>query len=65
MRPSTGSGLSHHVGHFTSLALAGSLYYLGYPGSLTARLAAAVEFAGGLEMLQMMVLTDTLASLIF
>jgi VanZ family protein len=41
--------------HFASFALAGSLYYLGYAGHLIPRLVAAILFAGGLEVLQMLV----------
>jgi hypothetical protein len=50
-----GTGTSHHIEHFASFALAGSLYYLGYAGHLAPRLFAAVLFAGGLEVLQMFV----------
>jgi hypothetical protein len=50
-----GGGASHHMEHFASFALAGSLYYLGYAGHLIPRLVAAVLFAGGLEVLQILV----------
>jgi VanZ family protein len=48
-------GASHHIEHFASFALAGSLYYLGYAGHLVPRLVAAVLFAGGLELFQILV----------
>jgi VanZ family protein len=47
--------VAHYVEHFTSFALAGGLYYFGYPGNLIHRLMAAVFFAGGLEVLQILV----------
>jgi VanZ like family len=46
---------SHHMEHFASFALAGILYYLSYAHHLLTRLAAAVLFAGGLEVLQLFV----------
>jgi VanZ family protein len=54
MRPTSGVG-SHHVEHFASFALTGMLYYLSYAHNLFTRLAAAILFAGGLEVLQLFV----------
>ena len=53
MRPE--SGVSHHLEHFASFLLAGILYYLGYAGRVLPWLMVAVLFAGGLELLQILV----------
>jgi VanZ family protein len=45
-----------HLEHFASFFIAGSLWYLGYPRRLLlVCLTLAVLFAGGLELLQMLV----------
>jgi VanZ family protein len=54
IRPTSGVA-SHHVEHFASFALTGMLYYLSYAHHLFTRLAAAILFAGGLEVLQLFV----------
>ena len=45
----------HHLEHFASFFIAGALWYLGYPRRLLVSLTLAVLFAGGLELLQMLV----------
>jgi hypothetical protein len=49
------SGVPHHVEHFASFFIAGALWYMGYPRRLLLCLTLAVLFAGGLELLQMLV----------
>jgi VanZ family protein len=50
-----GSGVPHGLEHFASFFIAGALWYMGYPRRLMLSLALAVVFAGGLELLQLLV----------
>ena len=49
------SGVPHHLEHFASFFIAGALWYMGYPRRLVLCLTLAPLFAGGLELLQMLV----------
>jgi VanZ family protein len=49
------SGVPHHLEHFASFFIAGALWYMGYPRRLLLCLTLALLFAGGLELLQMLV----------
>jgi VanZ family protein len=49
------AGVPHDLEHFASFFAAGALWYMGYPRRLLLCLAFAVLFAGGLELLQMLV----------
>jgi VanZ family protein len=49
------SGVPHHLEHFASFFIAGALWYMGYPRRLLLCLTLALLFAGGLELLQVLV----------
>ena len=49
------SGVPHHLEHFASFFIAGALWFMGYPRRLLLCVALAVPFAGGLELLQILV----------
>jgi hypothetical protein len=49
------SGVPHDLEHFASFSIAGALWYMGYPRRLLLCLAFAIVFAGGLELIQLLV----------
>jgi VanZ family protein len=49
------SGVPHHLEHFASFFIAGALWKMGYPRRLLLCLTLAALFAGGLELLQLLV----------
>jgi VanZ family protein len=49
------SGVPHHLEHFASFFIAGALWYMGYPRRPLLCLAFAIVFAGGLELIQLLV----------
>jgi VanZ family protein len=49
------SAVPHNLEHFAIFFIAGALWYLGYPCRLFFCLTLAVFFAGGIELLQMLV----------
>jgi hypothetical protein len=53
LRP--GTGASHNLEHFGSFLLAGIIWRLAYSGRLLLWLATMVIFAGGVELLQILV----------
>jgi VanZ family protein len=53
LRP--GTGVSHNFEHFGGFLLAGILWYLGYADRLLLWLGTVVVFAGGIELLQILV----------
>jgi hypothetical protein len=53
LRPRT--GVSHNFEHFGAFVVAGVFWYLGYAERLRLWLGAVVIFAGGLELLQLLV----------
>jgi VanZ like family len=52
LRP--GTGVSHNFEHFGSFLLAGVFWYLAYADRLLLRLGTVVAFAGGIELLQIL-----------